>query len=325
MAGAPYDPVELRGRIVVCFSVQELRALADTLGVTGIAWDRGAQDGARDLVRHFERQGNLSALVAELRRARPLVEWPEAKLDPDAGTELTLNSRPPPPLIVETSPVSERSPVPPSSRRPSAPVPSSGAAALPSSRGRAWPGLVTAPEPTAQRGIDPRILLAVGAMTIVAAVIAFAAGRASSSSPTAASEAGSASAATPAASNPAPRRADGPAVRAADAFARGLANVGRACELPRAEGDVLRGALEQCGPRAAPTQPVVAIPPPIAADPQASAEDDDPTRRVPTPTPDPPLRAPGSPCIAACDGSHRACNGRCGPEPTQSSKYADHQ
>ena len=81
-----YDAVELRRRIAVCFSVSELRQLADSLGVSGtVAWDRGAQEAVRDLVKQFERYYGLEILVAKLREMRPLVEWPEPEPVPAAA------------------------------------------------------------------------------------------------------------------------------------------------------------------------------------------------------------------------------------------------
>src|SRR4051794_35700003 len=58
-----YDPAELRARMAVCFTAAELRDLADALGVTGVRPDRAATDAARVIVRHFERDDRLGALV----------------------------------------------------------------------------------------------------------------------------------------------------------------------------------------------------------------------------------------------------------------------
>lgn len=62
------------------------------MGVSGeVSFGRGVGEAARDLVRHFERKGQLGSLVAKLREAKPLMEWPEpaeggegGATDPDA-------------------------------------------------------------------------------------------------------------------------------------------------------------------------------------------------------------------------------------------------
>ena len=62
-----YDAVELGRRIVFCFSIGELRQLADALGVGGSSpWERGILEAARDVVRQCERYAGLPALVGQL-------------------------------------------------------------------------------------------------------------------------------------------------------------------------------------------------------------------------------------------------------------------
>jgi len=68
---------ELRRCITLSFSAGDLRELAEGLGARGLpGFDRGIQEAAREVVRHFERQGDLPRLVEKLAEARPLMEWP---------------------------------------------------------------------------------------------------------------------------------------------------------------------------------------------------------------------------------------------------------
>ncbi len=105
MGDAPvYDVIELRRRIVVCFSMSELRELSDALGVGGVAWDRGPQEAARELVRQCERYAGLPALVAKLREVRPLMEWPEP-VAPQAHAAPAAPALPEPVLAPTQDPV----------------------------------------------------------------------------------------------------------------------------------------------------------------------------------------------------------------------------
>ena len=183
-----------------------------------------------------------------------------------------------------------------------------------------WPGLAAEPAPA--RGIDPRILVAVAGLMVLAAVIAYFAGRASSEGVTAGAAPADAASLAPTA---AARRAEGPATLAADTLARSLANLARVCELPAGTGSnvlVFRRVFDRCGP--VPPQPRPAATP-VATQPDPNAE----------PPPEPPSRtrrpgrgtdaappdpgAPGKGCTGACDTTHRACKSGCGPEPTESS------
>jgi hypothetical protein len=344
-----YDPVELRRRIVVCFSIGELRDLADQLGVGGsIAWERGIQEAAREVVKQCERYAGLPALVAKLREVRPDMEWPEPAA-PEQPSPMASTAAPlaPPPALLSPGTLSPGAPLDASAPAPTiadpfapaapaappafAPPPPAFApppappAAPPPAASPVWPGMVT-PAPAqapARGGLDPRILVAVAGLMVIAAIIAYFAGRASS---------GPTAEAAPAES--AARRADGPAAMAADRLARGMANVARACELPAsaAGGDlVFRRVVERCGPEPvrmrAPTPPLDPRP-----DPAANADDPSPDPagprarprrpgRTPEPAPAEAAPAPGKGCLGACDGEHRACKSRCGPEPTESTAY----
>jgi hypothetical protein len=337
--GQPYDSIDLRRQIAVSFSTPELRQLAETLGVGGsVRWDHGPQEAVRDLVRQFERYYGLSTLVAKLKELRPLVDWPELdalpppasqaqKAAPEAGAapvEPTVAAAPladplvpapaagfapPAPTVVEPAPVF-------------LPTPS----AAPSRPAAVWPGTVNAnPEPPRSQGIDARVLVVVAGLTVLAAVIAYAAGRASNGAPAAQAPA---EAVTGIAAVPVPRRAPGPATRAADAVARSLANVAKSCELPpgtEANADLLARAFERCGPpapRAALTYDRLPTPVPTLDPPRDPPPDPARPRtpRTPSPAP-PPDKGPSTACLGGCAAESRACNAGCGAEPQQSSQY----
>lgn len=331
-----YDAVELGRRIVFCFSIGELRQLADALGVGGsIPWERGIQEAARDLVRQCERYAGLPALVAKLREIRPLVEWPEAAV-PVAVAVAPIGfpaapprdapgaSTPAPPLPDPFAPPMPYGPPPPMLATAAA-APPAVVRSAPVSAPRpsaVWAGLAAEPAPA--RGVDPRILVAVAGLMVLAAVIAYLAGRASSGAATA----GTATADAPSGTADAPtaaRRAEGPATLAADTISKSLANLARVCELPVGTGSnvlVFRRVYDRCGP--VPPQPRPA-PTPTATppDPNADAPAEPPSRtrrpgRGTDATPAEPA-APGRGCAGACDSTHRACKAGCGPEPTESS------
>ena len=307
-----YDPVELRRRIVLFFSVGELRALADALGLGGIAWERGIHEAAREVVRQSERYAGLPALVARLREAKPQVEWGEG-----------LALAPPPPASA--------APSAPPLADPYAPPPGPPAIQVPLAP--AWPGVTSmGREPrAASGGVDPRIFVAVAGLMVAAVAIAYFAGRASSAP-------GSGDA-TPVASASAPRSAhsDGPAALAADAIGRSFANLARVCELPSSAGVntlVFARVFERCGP-SAPSRRSSATPAFDAgagtAEPTGvaggSAEPTSPRGRRPGRGGD---QAPGEApaakgCMGGCDAQHSGCRARCGPEPTESSAYDGYQ
>ncbi|MFS8069287.1 MAG: hypothetical protein ACMG6S_23240, partial [Byssovorax sp.] len=171
-AAEGYDPVELRRRMAVCFSGPELRELAESLGVAGsITWTRGPSESARDLIKQFEKYYGLGILVTKLRELRPLVEWPEpsdpALVSPPVASKpivaapLALDPQDPGALLQDPLAPASSTATPPSQVAP--PLP------------RAWPGTV-APAPVgatpAPRGIDPRVLILVAGLTVLAALIA---------------------------------------------------------------------------------------------------------------------------------------------------------
>lgn len=303
---AAYDASEIRGRIAVCFTAAELRQLAEALGADGVAHDRGIGEAARQLVRHFERRGSLAPLVERLREARPLVEWPEplpdaAPFDEDAETTVIR------PLVGSYAPP----PAPPPAEAPLVDP------YAPPAAGLAWPGTAPTIEPPPARGLDPRILLAVAGLMVLAVAGAYLAGRAStppaSPAPTASASARS-------------RRPGGPATRAADAIARALESVARACEIqPGPAGDLMPRAFVRCGPA-----PLAPKPPARAA---PAAADAPPEPSPPSTRPLPPPGAPATPaepgnarCLSSCAQQQKACNAsQCGGEPTEGSKYKAYQ
>lgn len=294
--------------MVVCFSVGELQKLAESLGVGGsIAWERGIQEAAREVVKQCERYAGLDALVSKLREVRPLVEWPEPREPPAASVVATFPAAPPLaplPTIADPFKPSQSAaapPVVPPTASPHPPMP--------------WPG--NAAEPAAAHGLDPRILIAVGALTVMAALIAYLAGRASNPG-------------GPAPVNSAPA-SHGPAVLAGAVVLRSLANLARVCELPAGAGTdelVFRRVLERCGPvpppRAVSSLPSV-LPEPTASADEASAPE--PTaprghgRRPGQGEPQPQSKG----CMGGCDAGHRSCKSRCGPEPTEGRAYETYQ
>jgi hypothetical protein len=326
-AAEGYDPVELRRRMAVCFSGPELRELAESLGVTGqISWDRGPSESSRDLIKQFEKYYGLGILVAKLRELRPLVEWPEPS-DP----ALALASAPAPfaaaPLVAPTlGPLTSPSADAPEGGAPlQDPHAPPSAAAPRSAAARAWPGTSgPAPiAPAAPKGIDPRVLIVVAGLTVLAALIAYAAGRASRPPTAAPDAAGSAQPAGPAT----PQRPPGPATHAAGVFRRSLDRVVRSCDLPTGadrDASILGLALAHCGLTLRAPASALTAPPlePIITN------DRPPTTRVkPTKTSkDPaqaaiPVTSKGDSCLASCETDRKSCNDHCGSEPTESSLY----
>lgn len=319
-----YDPVELRRRMAVCFSGPELRELAESLGVAGsITWTRGPSESARDLIKQFEKYYGLGILVTKLRELRPLVEWPEptdpALTSPPAAVPKTIVDAPPA-LDAHNPGALLQDPHSPSS---TATPQSQVAPPLP----RAWPGTsppaLAAAAPPAPRGIDPRVLIVVAGLTVLAAVIAYAAGRASRP-PTAAAEA--AGSATPA-SGPARTKPPGPATYAAGVFRRSLDRVVRSCDLPtddERDASILGLALANCGLQLrAPTSALTPPPlePVILDNPKPQTTRARPkTAKDPAPPKDP-AAAKADACIGACESDRKSCNDHCGPEPLESSLY----
>jgi len=255
----------------VCFSATELRQFIEAIGLAAeVGQDKGMQEMARLLVRHFERQGSLEALVTRLRQARPLMEWPEPSALPAFATEGVPPPTPPPlppgPAGI-AAPFGAAPPIPPAaSSRGAPPSPdaepriladpyaSPGAPLAPG-----WPGTVAPAEAPPSGAGRLKIGLLVAGAAIAVAIAAFAIGRASTP-PEAAGDAktqapeaaGEAKTQAPAAGSAAAVKTEGAAAIARGAIDRSLANVARACEVP-IEGkpgpEIFRRMTERCGPR----------------------------------------------------------------------------
>jgi hypothetical protein len=328
-AAEGYDPVELRRRMAVCFSATELRDLAESLGVAGsITWDRGPSEASRELIRQFEKYYGLGILVTKLRELRPLVEWPEPT-DPALASpseDLVAKTIVDPPRAPEEREAAAilQDPLAPASS--TASIAASGSQIAPPLP-RAWPGNVTptpAASPAPRGGVDPRLLVVVAGLTVLAALIAYAAGRASRP-PTAAAEAGSAA---PVSSTPS--RPPGPATFASNVFRRSLDRVVRSCDLPTSadrDAAILGLALSRCGLQLrAPVSALTAPPldPIILDEPRPQTQTKPRPKQakdaVPAQAKDP-ATAKADACLTSCDADRRSCNDHCGAEPLESSLY----
>jgi hypothetical protein len=332
-----HSAAEIRGRITACFSLAELRRFAEELGVPDIPWERGIQGAAHELVRRFEQRRELGPLVDRLRAARPLVEWPDTPTVPSAASSIepahTDIPRPAPlpklPQMPPPSPTLEAATLAPPAITPTPRTPNVTGAEPTKARspGAAGPGGAPARTP---RRIDSR--LAVGALGLVAAslIVAFLIGRASSAPGDDAARGGAASAsAAPKGAPPPAARPDGVASRAAAAIDRRIEGLARACEIqPGSAEDVMRRALERCGPssasaahRTAPAQP---SDPPAAQAPAAQASPGAEPRAAAAAGLAPAGGNTG--CVGACERRHKACRAtQCGKEPTQSTQYQRYQ
>jgi hypothetical protein len=288
-AGTTYDLAELRRCIALCFSTSELRALAEELGATGLGdQDRGVGEAAREVVRHFERQGALDRLVARLKQVKPLMEWPEpmqaapshqpppAPPMPPLSAGLPFVAPSAPPLAASPTDFAAPAPLAPGLHLPDPnppvpprvePPPPASSAPSPMIRdpyaGPAWPATASQADKSG-RGVDGRTLtligVGVGVLVLIASMTAFFVGRAGKG-PTAASPARS-TGATPTTQELArPIRERGAARMAADSVARSLGNLARDCDLPLGPNEepgpaLFELAYQQCG-----SSPTMARPP----------------------------------------------------------------
>ena len=327
-AAEGYDPVELRRRMAVCFSAAELRELADSLGVGGsITWDRGPSEASRELIRQFEKYYGLGILVTKLRELRPLVEWPEPTdpaLSAPPAEDLVAKTIVDPPRAPEEHEAGAllQDPLAPASS--TASVAASGGQVAPPLP-RAWPGNAAPPPAVsvAPRGVDPRLLVVVAGLTVLAALIAYAAGRASRPPVAAVEAAGSAA---PASSTPS--RPPGPATYASNVFRRSLDRVVRTCDLPTSadrDAAILSLALSRCGLQLRAPVSALTAPPldPVIIDeprPQTKPRSKQAKDTAPVQAKDP-ATAKADACLAACDTDRKSCNDHCGAEPLESSLY----
>lgn len=279
-----YDPNEIRRCIALCFSPKDLRTFAENLGVTNLGtWDRGIQDGAREVVRHYERLGTLDELVAKLAEARPLMEWPAQQ----APTASPFAPPPPPAPTPPPAPAPVAGPLPPpvapsptdvlsdaaETNPPAAPEPvpfaprviSASTAALPVKPAAlptqpepepmlrdpfapAFPGTAAGSSATNAKQLDGRKLapfLAAGVVLISLITIGiFLAVRVGKNPETAAPEIVAGR----------PMRPDGPARLAADAMKKSFESLARGCDLELQRGaevdsSLFSAAYAQCGMR----------------------------------------------------------------------------
>ncbi|MRG92464.1 hypothetical protein [Polyangium spumosum] len=356
-----YDPAEVRRSITLCFSARDLRELAEGLGAAGLPEGRGIQDMAREVVRHFEKQGTLDRLVEALKQARPLMEWPAPLARSNAAA--AAPAFPPPPPLAPLTPEPEAAPAP-------APAPEPAAAPAPTlvepapapplvepPRGPeapllrdpyapVWPGTSAPREPT--RPVDGRrftLLFAIAAVVIVVASVgAFLIGRAGSDS----SGPAPLLAGTDAmAKGERPLRESGPSRLAADAVRRSLGNLARGCDLPLGPNEepgteLFQMAYDQCGMRPMIGRPPSAVRPTRPADSAGAPSGGgsglfDPQPTLPPPNraapatqqqprktqaaPDKPALPDNTACVDRCSATQKQCNRGCGGEPKLSSEY----
>ena len=358
-----YDPAEVRRSITLCFSAKDLRELAEGLGAAGLPEGRGIQDVARDVVRHFERQGSLDRLVEALKQARPLMEWP-APLARSA-TATAAPAFPPPPPLAPLASAPEAAPAPaPEAPAPAlapvaapapAPAPEAASASAPAAAPAAaptvvepprgpdapllrdpyapvWPGTAAPREPA--RPVDGRkftLLFAIAAVVIVVASVgAFLVGRAGSSG---AGPAPLLAGTDAMAKGERPLRDSGPSRLAADAVRRSLGNLARGCDLPLGPNEepgteLFTSAYEQCGMRPTlgrpPSMPRSTRPADSAGSPSAGGSDlFDPQPALPAPNRAAPATQPRKAPAAAPDKPALPDNAACVDRCSSSQKQCN--
>jgi hypothetical protein len=291
---AHYDPRELERLAAVSFSAGELSDFAHKFGIF-TSRDGDAREGARTLVRGMARREALAELVDELRLAKPLVEWPEP--------EWRAARQPP-------------------AAAPTAADPSAATGAEPrASSAEGDRGEASIRDPFAMldddeapgTGLPPRLWLMIGAAVVVAGLVG----------------GGIVLLATAKPDGP-PRPEDGPvsiAQRASSHLRDAVGAVARACDAEvttRSARDSLATAFRRC---ASPDGPV---PSGRAAGPALPPLFPSVQPRPPGVAPPPPREAPrpSGPrrCLDRCETQHRECiQSKCGPEPTEGSKYDAYQ
>lgn len=268
-----FDSNEIRRCISLCFSPKDLRTFAENLGIPNLGpWDRGIQDGAREVVRHYERLGTLDELVAKLAEARPLMEWPAPLANTAPITPAPVAPEPAAPTIplAETNPAPSADPAPFAPRvisaantaPPAAPVKPTVSPTLPASEpvirdpfAPAWPGTAAPSGATNSKNLEGRKLapiLAAGVVLITIITIGiFLAVRVGKNPDSVAPEIVGGR----------PLRPNGPARMSAEAMKKSLESLARGCDLDlpkNAEIDIslFSAAYAQCGTRAG-----LAVPP----------------------------------------------------------------
>lgn|GEM_PF-6926705 len=318
-----YDPNELRRCIALCFSSKDLRSLVESLGVTEIgSWDRGIQEAAREVVRHFERLGTLDVLVVKLAEARPLTEWPARRGDVAAAPAAETNISP-----MAAPPETAASPVQPAPHvaKPDVVVPEP---VIRDPFAPAWPGTAAPTSATntrRSRGRTRMLAAAVAMVAVVAIGIWIALRMGKGAEPLAGAG---------------ELRPNGPARMAADAMTRSLERLARVCDVQVAPGTdvgvwIFPAAYSQCGARmggafpppglrldrpmdtaGAPLDATEPEPPPAMGLPKKTNPSRD---TAPRPLPD--KVAPSDGCVAKCAATKHQCNRGCGAEPASRSEY----
>jgi hypothetical protein len=355
---------ELVRLIGLSFSPGEVLELAKTLEL-----EVDPSDAARDVVRKATAASALPRLLESLAHARPLVEWPplpraaaegpsaagaagaasDGAGEPRAAVPDAERAGGGEPASAGAPEAATRASTDAGAEAPSPPAPGPGPSAF-------WPGTEgAAARPHESRGLDPRILVAVAGLTLVAALLAFLAGRSLTASPRA-------TAAPSASAGPRDPRPKSMSGRARLAVTRGLFSVAEQCNLsPPIHDDaaIFARAANDCGrddelARAAPSAggspaPEASGEPSTApsAGPSADGADAGAPSGEPIlpgivslpPKPRPagggerppreptkkPVAAGGAGCVSKCAASHRACTATCGSEPQQASAYAQYQ
>ena len=350
-----YDPNELRRCIALGFSPKDLRSFAENLGVTNLGpWDRGIQDGAREVVRHFEKLGTLDQLVAKLAETRPLMEWPAplpttastrfAPPDPPAAPTASPETNPAPSETPSASPFAPQimgAPAPISPVKPAAaPTPPAAEPVLRDPFAPAWPGTAASSAATNPKRLEgnklaPLLAGGVVLITLITIGIFLAVRVGKNPEPT-----------QPEIVAGRPLRPNGPARMAADAMRKGLESLARGCDLEVPHGTevdiwLFSAAYAQCGMRVGAAFPSLGsrVDKPRSFDTPGDTSDVAPnaggantprqtnpgrdvaTRPVPAPAPAPAKPGASDGCLDKCSATQRQCDRACGSEPSGSSGF----
>jgi hypothetical protein len=292
MAGR-YDTRELQRVIAATFSGGELSKFAERWHVL-LDREASAADGARVLLKAIEGRDAVPDLLARLREAKPLVEWPEPTERP--ATAAVAVFTPPPPLVAAAPAAAPAPPAPPPAP-PVAPPP-----ALASAGSLADP--FAGDPPPAAAGLSSTRRLALLGVVLAAGIglgVAVVLLVMRSDEPEAAGD-------------------QGVAKTAAAQLRLSLGAVAEACRVDARDAtsarDLLASGFRRCE-----------RPPPR---PEAREPDPLPQRQPPPDRPDPQLGIPPQTkppshepiCLDRCHGVHEDCRqSECGEEPTSASKY----
>jgi hypothetical protein len=306
VAGKRYNLPELQRCVAFSFGAGELSKLAERFGVF-VDREAGADKAARALLKAMDARDSVPELVAALREAKPLVEWPEPQ---HAGPSPEVM-----PAAWAAQPAAE---APPSDQ-----AAADSFAASPAAISGATASNKTGPNKTESLLADPfddvepvppsqsfpwwapwAVMFAVG--LVIGGIVTWLLARDGDDDTVANVD----------------TNAPGLASMAASHLRDTVTLVAKACESPTS-GDSARNVLSDAFRRCAtPTiRPGLDQTPPL------------PTRKPPAPEPDIPLGAkplpkgpPNAGCLDSCHRLHGECKKReCGQEPESSKQYADYQ